>query len=123
MEAVSLAAQPIAPFPQTGVEKKTALDNKPSLIGLSREGLGAASRRALSLGPEVLNLSERGRAWATRLGGPLALYARLAAFVNSPSVQACWAPAFGASRSLPVNERCLASVSGWESIAQANAQG
>jgi 23S rRNA (adenine2503-C2)-methyltransferase len=42
MEAVSLAAQPIAPFPQTGLEKKTGLDNKPSLIGLSREELAKA---------------------------------------------------------------------------------
>ena len=36
MEAVSLAAQPIAPFPQT------ALENKPSLIGLTRAELAQA---------------------------------------------------------------------------------
>ena len=36
MEAVSLAAQPIAPFPQT------ALENKPSLIGLTRDELARA---------------------------------------------------------------------------------
>jgi 23S rRNA (adenine2503-C2)-methyltransferase len=42
MEAVSAAAQPIAPFPQTGVETKTGLENKPSLIGLTREELGQA---------------------------------------------------------------------------------
>jgi 23S rRNA (adenine2503-C2)-methyltransferase len=42
MEAVSLAAQPNTPFQQAGMDKKTMLENKPSLIGLSREELARA---------------------------------------------------------------------------------
>jgi len=42
MQAVSVPAQPVTPFPQAGSEKKAALETRPSLIGLSREELGAA---------------------------------------------------------------------------------
>ncbi|MBX9459080.1 MAG: 23S rRNA (adenine(2503)-C(2))-methyltransferase RlmN [Rhizobium sp.] len=42
MEAVSVTAQPIAPLPRTGPDKMTMLENKPSLIGLSREELAQA---------------------------------------------------------------------------------
>ncbi|MDC0709859.1 N-6 DNA methylase [Stigmatella sp. ncwal1] len=59
-------------------------------------------RAAQALGPLVPNLSPRGLAWAERLGGPLAAFRELVRFLNSPRVQQVWAPAFGASRVLPV---------------------
>lgn len=54
------------------------------------------------LGPLVPNLSPRGLAWAERLGGPLAAFRELVRFLNGPEVQHVWAPAFGASRVVPV---------------------
>jgi hypothetical protein len=62
----------------------------------------AAARSGADLGDEVPNLSMRGLAWARGHGGPLALFRALAAFINSDPVQQVWAPAFGASRDLPV---------------------
>jgi hypothetical protein len=67
---------------------------------IRREGLRAAGRS--DGGPEVPNLSERGRAWAERLGGPAAAYRAIADFINSEAVQRVWAPAYGASRELCV---------------------
>jgi SAM-dependent methyltransferase len=68
------------------------------------EGLGltrsAASEEAL--GPLVPNLSPRGLAWAEGLGGPLAAFRELVRFLNGPEVQRVWAPAYGASRVVPV---------------------
>lgn len=61
-----------------------------------------AGRRGGGLGPPVPNLSEAGRAWAARVGGAQAAFRRIAAFVNSPEVQECWAPAYGRWRALPV---------------------
>ena len=61
-----------------------------------------AGRRGGALGPLVANLSPAGRAWAVRIGGPRPAFRRIAAFVNSPEVQACWAPAYGCWRTLPV---------------------
>ncbi len=61
-----------------------------------------AGRSADALGPAVPNLSPAGLAWAERIGGPREAFRRIAAFVNSPSVQEVWAPAFGCSRVLPV---------------------
>jgi hypothetical protein len=54
------------------------------------------------LGPLVPNLSPRGLAWAERLGGPLAAFRELVRFLNGPEVQHVWAPAYGASRVVPV---------------------
>jgi hypothetical protein len=54
------------------------------------------------LGPLVPNLSPRGLAWAERLGGPRAAFRELVRFLNGPEVQRVWAPAFGASRVVPV---------------------
>jgi len=42
MQAVSAAAQPVTPFPQPDRDKKTALETKPSLIGLTRDDLAKA---------------------------------------------------------------------------------
>jgi hypothetical protein len=67
---------------------------------IRREGLRAAERSAHA--PEVPNLSERGRAWAKRLGGPAAAFQAIADFINSDAVQRIWAPAYGASRELCV---------------------
>jgi hypothetical protein len=65
--------------------------------------LGAAlGGRKLDLGPLVPNLSTSGQEWAIRLGGARCAFARLVSFVNSPTVQDVWAPAFGRSRMLPV---------------------
>lgn len=50
------------------------------------------------LGPLVPNLSERGMALAERLGGPLALFRALVAFLNGRPMQEVWAKAFGAYR-------------------------
>ncbi|HZI10228.1 MAG TPA: N-6 DNA methylase [Myxococcus sp.] len=68
------------------------------------EGLGLtrSATRAESLGPLVPNLSPRGLAWAESLGGPLPAFRALVAFLNGPEVQRIWAPAFGASRVVPV---------------------
>lgn len=55
-----------------------------------------------ALGPLVPNLSPRGLAWAERLGGPLAAFRELVRFLNGPEVQQVWAPAYGASRVVPV---------------------
>ncbi len=72
-----------------------------------REGPAAARRGAGSLGPGVVNLSERGRELARRKGGPAAAFAAIAAFINSAEVQRGWAPDFGASRVLPVPVEAL----------------
>ncbi|MBI3183691.1 MAG: N-6 DNA methylase [Myxococcales bacterium] len=64
-------------------------------------GLGAA-RAGGKLGREVPNLSVRGLGWAKELGGPLEAFRAICAFINSSPVQEVWAPAFGASRELPV---------------------
>ncbi|WP_164009719.1 N-6 DNA methylase [Pyxidicoccus trucidator] len=71
---------------------------------LRDEGLGVTrSASTLSeLGPLVPNLSPRGQAWAETLGGPLPAFRALVAFLNGPEVQDIWAPAFGASRVVPV---------------------
>ncbi len=68
------------------------------------EGLGItrSTTRSGSLGPLVPNLSPRGLAWAESLGGPLPAFRALVAFLNGPEVQRIWAPAFGASRVVPV---------------------
>jgi hypothetical protein len=63
-----------------------------------REGLGSA--RKGPLGPDVWNLSERGRAWARRRGGPDAAFRAIAGFINSEPVQRVWAPAWATSREL-----------------------
>ncbi len=63
-------------------------------------GLGAVPAGALD--EWVPNLSERGRAWAERLGSPRAVFRAISDFVNSPDVQERWAPVFAASRTLPV---------------------
>ena len=54
------------------------------------------------LGAPTLNLSEAGRAWAARLGSPLAAFRRIVEFINSHDVQEVWAPAFGRTRVLPI---------------------
>ncbi len=54
------------------------------------------------LGPLVPNLSPRGRAWAEAQGGALAAVRALVRFLNGPEVQRGWAPAYGASRVVPV---------------------
>lgn len=59
------------------------------------------------LGPLVPNLSPRGQAWAESLGGPLPAFRALVNFLNGPEVQGVWAPAFGASRVVPVPLRSL----------------
>ncbi|GHG64951.1 N-6 DNA methylase [Comamonas sp. JC664] len=71
---------------------------------LRDEGLGLTrSVKSLDeLGPLVPNLSPRGLAWAESLGGPLPAFRALVRFLNSPDVQGVWAPAFGASRVVPV---------------------
>ncbi len=66
-----------------------------------RAGPGAA-RAGGALGPAVENLSVRGRALAQRKGGALEAFRSICAFINSREVQEVWAPAFGASRELPV---------------------
>ncbi|MBU8896078.1 SAM-dependent DNA methyltransferase [Corallococcus sp. H22C18031201] len=74
-------------------------------------GLGV-TRAALTreeLGPLVPNLSVRGRAWADTVGGPAEAFGLLVRFLNSEQVQQVWAPAFGASRVVPVP---LAHLSG-----------
>jgi hypothetical protein len=53
-------------------------------------------------GAPVLNLSVRGQAWARQLGGPRQAFRALVDFINSEEVQRIWAPAYGASRELPV---------------------
>lgn len=58
----------------------------------------AAARKPGSLGPLVPNLSER----ALSQGKPLEIFRALVRFINSGPVQRVWAPAFGASRELPV---------------------
>ncbi|MCY1020567.1 N-6 DNA methylase [Pyxidicoccus sp. MSG2] len=71
---------------------------------LRDEGL-AVTRSASTLeelGPLVPNLSPRGQAWAESLGGPLSAFRALVTFLNGPEVQDVWAPAFGASRVVPV---------------------
>lgn len=67
--------------------------------GIREEGLGAARR--VRLEPQVPNLSPRGLKWAEKLGGPLAAFRAVCAFINSREVQEIWAPSFGASRELP----------------------
>ncbi|MFN0062703.1 MAG: N-6 DNA methylase [Myxococcaceae bacterium] len=75
-----------------------------------RDGLDVASRLSLSeLQSPQPNLSPGGRAWAQRLGGPEALFARLVTFINSREVQEIWAPVFGAARVLPVSESALST--------------
>ncbi len=65
--------------------------------------LGAsAGRHGADLGPNVPNLSLAGRAWGARLGSTARAFESIVAFVNSPTVQQVWAPAFGRSRTLPV---------------------
>ncbi|MCP3101141.1 N-6 DNA methylase [Myxococcus sp. K15C18031901] len=54
------------------------------------------------LGPLVPNLSPRGLEWAETLGGPQAAFQAIVRFLNSADVQRNWAPAFGASRVVPV---------------------
>jgi hypothetical protein len=61
-------------------------------------------------GPWTVNLSPSGRAAAKRLGGPEGLFRAVCAFINSAPVQQVWAPAFGASRVLPVPLAALARV-------------
>ncbi|MFZ5470488.1 MAG: N-6 DNA methylase [Myxococcota bacterium] len=61
------------------------------------EGLGV-TRRGNDFGPLVPNLSPRARG----LGEPLEVFRALVRFINSAQVQEVWAPAFGASRELPV---------------------
>lgn len=68
---------------------------------LREQGLGEA-RRGRPLGPMVPNLSAQGRRWADWAGGPLEVLRGVMAFINSREVQEIWAPAFGASRELPV---------------------
>ncbi|MCI0571777.1 MAG: N-6 DNA methylase [Myxococcaceae bacterium] len=58
-------------------------------------------------GPWRVNLSEAGLAEAQRFGGPAGLYRAVCAFINSAPVQRVWAPAFGATRVLPVPLRSL----------------
>ena len=71
---------------------------------LRDEGLGLtrSASTLTELGPLVPNLSPRGQAWAEALGGPLPAFRALVAFLNGPEVQDVWAPAFGASRVVPV---------------------
>lgn len=71
----------------------------PQQIWMSGPGAG---RRRGALGPLVPNLSVAGRAWAASLGGVQAAFRRIAAFVNCPEVQECWAPTYGCWRALPV---------------------
>lgn len=67
------------------------------------EGVGRVRRTPEHpLGPLVPNLSLRGRELARALGGPRALFAALARFINSPDVQEVWAPAFGTTCELPI---------------------
>lgn len=66
------------------------------------EGPMAAGRSGEPLGALVPNLSPEGSAAAQRLGGALALFRAIAAFVTSPAVQEVWAPAFGTTRALPI---------------------
>ncbi|WP_404369906.1 N-6 DNA methylase [Corallococcus coralloides] len=68
------------------------------------EGLGITrgARTRESLGPLVPNLSPRGSAWAEGLGGPEAAFRAVMRFLNGAQVQRVWAPAFGASRVVPV---------------------
>ncbi|MCP3142843.1 HsdM family class I SAM-dependent methyltransferase [Pyxidicoccus xibeiensis] len=61
-----------------------------------------SGRTLEELGPLVPNLSPRGLAWAETLGGPLPAFRALVDFLNGPEVQRVWAPAFGASRVVPV---------------------
>jgi hypothetical protein len=61
---------------------------------------GLPSLRKPASGPDVVNLSERGRAWAHARGGPEAAFRALSEFINSARVQTAWAPALGASREL-----------------------
>ncbi|MGQ0508579.1 MAG: SAM-dependent DNA methyltransferase, partial [Myxococcaceae bacterium] len=66
-------------------------------------GKGAAvARSRAALGPNVPNLSLKGRAFAEKVGGPRAAFAEIAKFINSREVQEVWAPAFGTLRILPV---------------------
>jgi N-6 DNA Methylase len=53
-------------------------------------------------GPWRVNLSDLGHTEAKRLGGPVGVLRAVCAFINSAPVQHVWAPAFGASRVLPV---------------------
>ncbi|MFP2961507.1 class I SAM-dependent DNA methyltransferase [Myxococcus sp. 1LA] len=71
---------------------------------LRDEGLGLTRsvKSRDELGPLVPNLSPRGLEWAERLGGPLPAFRALVRFLNGPEVQGIWAPAFGASRVVPV---------------------
>jgi hypothetical protein len=57
---------------------------------------------APDLGPEVPNLSERGRKLAEQRDGPRALFEAVTRFINSDLVQNVWAPSLGTTRILPV---------------------
>ncbi|MCK8496976.1 HsdM family class I SAM-dependent methyltransferase [Myxococcus fulvus] len=71
---------------------------------LRDEGLRVtrSSASAEELGPLVPNLSPRGLEWAETLGGPEEAFKAIVRFLNGPEVQRTWAPAFGASRVVPV---------------------
>ncbi|MDY7228367.1 N-6 DNA methylase [Hyalangium rubrum] len=78
----------------------------PLLVPLRVREEGLDITRAVTsseaLGPLVPNLSPRGRAWAQRLGGPLAAFRELVRFLNGPELQQVWAPVYGASRVVAV---------------------
>jgi hypothetical protein len=71
----------------------------PSL--LIERGLRCA-RSGLQLGPDAPNLSPAGLALAVRSGGALAVFRRIADFINSREVQEIWSPVYGTTRELPV---------------------
>lgn len=60
------------------------------------------ARSGRELGPNAPNLSPAGLAFAERSGGALAVFRRIADFINSREVQEIWAPVFGTTRELPI---------------------
>lgn len=68
------------------------------LLERTGSGLGHAFR----LQRQAPNLSTRGLEAARCLGGPQSVFERVCEFINSDEVQKVWAPAFGATRDLPI---------------------
>jgi hypothetical protein len=63
-------------------------------------GVAAAAKNPRDV--KALNFSPRGVALVKRVGDPVDVLQRIAAFVGSDEVQQVWAPAFGTRRVLPV---------------------
>lgn len=67
-----------------------------------RDGGLRSVRQQSELDDEVPNLSPAGLQWAQKLGGPVRVFERIAAFIASDEVQNIWAPAFATTRVLPI---------------------